>query len=419
LTDVGVLPRSLAPLPDESLHGFLLRLAHRLDTSPLRLARVTGLVSGHGCARIPTRLMLEMSTHTATRFAAATRMSITEATALTLATLRANFPPVDPRFGFHRGRGGTIGRSVNGVFVQERWLLARSSRYCPHCLAGDDRTSAQQHGGAWSKLWHLPIVFACPTHHQLLEHRCPGCTQPALSRGNGLVPRPTSRIVHPAACRNRPAGTHPLAHQACGHRLDTVPTTEPNDRIDLGAVLSVQNSLLHLLRGDQATTSADLTATVAEYVTDLRVLACLITASWPAADTLFSNGGHADLIDTHVDRTRQRIDQARRTRRKARDHAHYDTPPAAAAPCAALLTVADAITRAGGPDTVRGLIAPLVAALPAGGHDWVKQFLHGRGLCSRGLQSRARGARSAPCTSSPAPGSPRSPRSGATRGSAR
>jgi hypothetical protein len=72
LTDVGVLPRSLAPLPDESLHGFLLRLAHRLDTSPLRLARVTGLVSGQGCARIPTRLMLEMSTHTATRFAAAT-----------------------------------------------------------------------------------------------------------------------------------------------------------------------------------------------------------------------------------------------------------------------------------------------------------------------------------------------------------
>ncbi len=38
MTSVGVLPRSLAPLPDESLLGFLLRMAHRLDTSPLRLA---------------------------------------------------------------------------------------------------------------------------------------------------------------------------------------------------------------------------------------------------------------------------------------------------------------------------------------------------------------------------------------------
>ena len=285
------LPRSLAPLPDESLHGFLLRLAHRLDSSPLRLAKVTGLVTGHRSARIPTRLMLEMPAGTATRFAAANRMSTAEATALTLATLRTSFPPVDPRFGFHRGRG---------VFVQERWLLARSSRYCPHCLAGDDRTSAQQHGGAWSKLWHLPVLFACTTHHQLLEHRCPGYTRPALLRGNGLVPRPTSRILHPAACRNRPAGTHPLARQACGHRLDTVATTEPHDRIDLGAVLAVQNRLLHLLRDGQATTSVDLTATVAEYVTDLRVLACLITASWPAANTLISNSGHADLIDTHA-----------------------------------------------------------------------------------------------------------------------
>jgi hypothetical protein len=183
------------------------------------LAQVTGLVTGHSSTRIPTRLMLEMPTDIATRFAAATRMSTAEATALTLATLRTSFPPVDPRFGFHRGRGGSIGRSVNGVFVQERWLLARSSRYCPPCLAGDD-TAVAQHGGAWSKLWHLPVIFACPTHHQLLEHRCPGCTQPALLRGAGLVPRPTSPILHPAACRNRPAGAHPLAHQLCGHRLD-------------------------------------------------------------------------------------------------------------------------------------------------------------------------------------------------------
>jgi hypothetical protein len=36
------LPHSLATRPDESLLGFLLRLAHRLDTSPLRVAQGTG-----------------------------------------------------------------------------------------------------------------------------------------------------------------------------------------------------------------------------------------------------------------------------------------------------------------------------------------------------------------------------------------
>lgn len=54
------LPRSLAPLPNESLLGFLLRLSHRLDTSPLRLAKATGLTS-QTATRIPTRLLLEMT----------------------------------------------------------------------------------------------------------------------------------------------------------------------------------------------------------------------------------------------------------------------------------------------------------------------------------------------------------------------
>jgi hypothetical protein len=52
------LPHSLAPLPDESLLGFLLRLAHRLDTSPLRLAQATGLLTDQAATRIPTRLLL-------------------------------------------------------------------------------------------------------------------------------------------------------------------------------------------------------------------------------------------------------------------------------------------------------------------------------------------------------------------------
>jgi len=40
------LPRSLDPLPDESLPGYLLRLAHRLDLSPATVAMLTGLSTG-------------------------------------------------------------------------------------------------------------------------------------------------------------------------------------------------------------------------------------------------------------------------------------------------------------------------------------------------------------------------------------
>jgi hypothetical protein len=105
------LPRRLAPLPDESLLGFLLRLAHRLDTSPLRLAKTAGLLTNQAATRIPTRLLLEMTTETATRFAIATRMSTGEASGLTLTTLRGSFPPVDPDFGFHRRTGGGPGWS--------------------------------------------------------------------------------------------------------------------------------------------------------------------------------------------------------------------------------------------------------------------------------------------------------------------
>ncbi len=385
MSGVGVLPRSLAPLPDESITGFLLRLAHRLDTSPLRVARSTGLLAGQSTARIPARVLLEMTTDTAARFATATRTSIGEAAGLTLATLRGSFPPVDPGFGFHRRPGGA-GRTVNGVFVQERWLLARSSQYCPHCLAGDGSTIQQEHGGAWNKLWHLPVVFACPAHLRLLDHTCPACAQPALSRSSatGLL-RPAIDVLHPAACRNRPAAPDPHCRDSCGHRLDTTPVAEHD--LDLGPLLTLQNRLLRLLHGDRATASAGRPATAAQYFIDLRVLACLITASWPAADTLVRAAGHGDLIDAHVQHTRRHIEQARRAGRKARDHAHYDTPPPGAVSCAALLSAAETITRADDPESVRDLVAPLLAGLPATGRDWIKQFLHGNGHCSPGLHT--------------------------------
>jgi hypothetical protein len=196
------LPRSLAPLPDESLPGFLLRLAHRLDLSPARLAQATGLPTSGTTARIPASLLLALDTHTAVRFAAATRLKPAEARTLTLATVRASYPPVDPAFGFHRRRHGATGRTVNGVFVQERWILARFSRYCPQCLAGDTSTIQRRHGGAWNKLWRLPVVFACPH-------------PPAAPQTHMPSVRPARDVTRPELRASRP----PEQQHTARHRL--------------------------------------------------------------------------------------------------------------------------------------------------------------------------------------------------------
>jgi hypothetical protein len=52
------LPRSLVPIPGESLPGFLLRLSCRLNQPPARIAELTGLAPGKvSGARIPVILL--------------------------------------------------------------------------------------------------------------------------------------------------------------------------------------------------------------------------------------------------------------------------------------------------------------------------------------------------------------------------
>jgi hypothetical protein len=89
---VRPLPRSLDPLPDESLPGYVLRLAHRLDRPPSRIALLTGLsqplLPRHDTPRIPAVRMLNLDAATAATFANATRLSAPEVAGLCLDRLR-------------------------------------------------------------------------------------------------------------------------------------------------------------------------------------------------------------------------------------------------------------------------------------------------------------------------------------------
>jgi hypothetical protein len=379
-----VLPRSLAPLPDESISGYLLRLAHRLDLAPTQLAQLTGLAQPPRGARASS--MLALPPETTAAFAHATRLTTAEAAALTLANLHTRYPPVDPiRPGRRRAR------LVHGLFVKETWIFSRFSRYCPPCLAGDGSSIQQAHGGGWNKLWRLPIVFACPTHQRLLEHLCPACGQPALSRGSGsaMVPRGGDSTLHPTACRaSVPSGARRDPTRACGQRLDQIPgTTDAQDPEDVAALLVLQNRMLTLLRPEDTTTiSVRGPATSGQYVIDLRILSCVISASWPAARDLTANSDQATLIDERVDRIRRQIAEDRHQGRLRRDNALYDTPSSDAATGAALLATAANITTAGDPDAVRDIVAPLLEAEP-GSRPWIRQFLPGDGYCSPGLQA--------------------------------
>jgi hypothetical protein len=166
------------------------------------------------------------------------------------------------------------------------------------------------------------------------------------------------------------------------------PALDPyRDRLHLPPLLALQNRLLALLHQDEPTTTVGDTATAAQYFTDLRVLTCLLAASWPAARALVADQRHAERIDEHAAATRRRIDLVRHTTNKARDHAFYDTPPLDAATCAALLAAADTITRADSPATVRDMLGAVVVAMPSTHRVWIKQFLRGDGHCSPGLQT--------------------------------
>jgi hypothetical protein len=362
------LPRSLAPLPQESMPGFLLRLAHRLQVSPLQVAVRAGLSSDLDHKAVPASVLVSLPDETTTAFARATRLTPAEVSDLTLISLAPRYPWLDPdimRRPHTRRRGG--------ISLRDRWVFTRFTRYCPDCLRGDDSLIQRRHGGAWRKTWRLPVVFACPTHQRLFAHTCPACGALALARPASQarpVPMVGHPVTHPAACRNHDPAR---PDTPCGHRLDTATEHRPPARVD-PRLLQVQQRLLDLLDGHAAAPpSLGHPATPSQYLIDLRITAGLLQVGWPAAHDQ-TDATDADLLDQHVTSSRRHADPGRWPMRC------YDTPPADARTGAAVLATAAQILTAG-PDTVRALAQAAFRALPSSA-EWAKSFLPGDGYCS-------------------------------------
>lgn len=355
--DRRVLARSLVPLPEESLPGFLLRLAYRLEQSPARVGVLCGLSSMH--RRLPADYLLALPRQLAEVVAETTRLSTAEAQSLTLAGsgLTSKYAPL----------GTTrLDQGRNHAAARRRWAINLSSRFCPQCLAGDGSPVQNTLGGAWKLRWHLPVVFACSEHSILLSSTCPQCScLPNRSPGTerpGLLIQRAAVGLHPAQCRHPIQGTRSTAsetNRSCGARLDHPPGNPPRMAPeDLGRVLTLQRRIeQHLFTSTSQIHEKD----DSHFLLDLVATAHLIKFSWPLGANLVRSADFSSLIDSHATTITGQLDQPLNPGpRRSSPWPAPDDP----AQCAALLAAADELLshRGEGDAEFRDWVQPLARA---------------------------------------------------------
>lgn len=359
------LARSLPPLPDESLPGFLLRLAFRLGTSPAELAVRTGLADRADRAVLPVPLLIGLTAERRHTFARMVKATDTEVDAMLLDTYSSRYPPAQPS---PSGRNGLANQ-------QHRWLFMHATRYCPQCLTGQDNPVEQAFGGAWKTSWRLPPVFACLAHRRFLEHECPACKSVILPTATRSTvrhfPRWREASLHPAQCRAFVDGQ-------CGHRLDRDSVNSQPLPVEYEEFQQLLLGLLNAVGPDEVKTLGHSTSP-AHYFTDLRTACQILRASWPKSRHLLDNKDLVSFLEAAAVETPRS--------RSTLVHAVSDMPQMEAQPHAALLLAADRLLRAGDPDAFAGHLRLLLdePERRPSKVSWARAFLNTRPQCSEGF----------------------------------
>ncbi|MFJ3963127.1 TniQ family protein [Streptomyces sp. NPDC090036] len=319
------LPRSLDPLEDESLHGYLLRLAHRLGTSPAEIAARTGLVPAtvdRGTRRIPMSLLHNLDDQRLGVLARTTNLTPDEVRRLLTAPLGSRYGPLNSNLLAKT-------RTLAGMLHNNSWILTRTTRYCPTCLAGNGSEIEERHGGAWRRSWRLPPVFACLRHERLLLNGCPHCGQDVnTTRTGGLIARGHEAGLHPAQCRATAPGTRTV----CGARLAGAGVDRaPQAPATVAALLRLQYHFDHLLAPDGPTWAGSFGWMIpaAQYFIDLRSLSGLIFMTWPQARDLTETTALAALVDREAARRHVAFAKSRALIGKQRRASHHFSDPSA------------------------------------------------------------------------------------------
>ncbi len=352
------LGRSLSPLPEESLRGYVLRLSYRLNLSPGRIAERTGLTAdGRSPARAPAALLTEIPGEAKTAFARMTRLTTEQVDQLVLASLHERYPLPNE---------ATRTSGPDRRLLTNRTIFLPQTRFCPDCLAGDGTPIQASFGGPWRKTWHLPVVFVCPQHRRLLEHRCPHCEHLVHGHRSGatalLLPAMRARPLHPAQCRTPIDTARGLTFPSCcGSRLDQ---HGPAPRTATPELLELQERILSLLApdGPTQTISAGQPTDPAHYFIDLQALTLLICSTWPATRPLSPSETTATAIDQHVDSLARQASERQIRSPATTTRITFDAPPADAAASAGLARIADHILQGGEPAEVREHLRALLPA---------------------------------------------------------
>ncbi|MFJ7998722.1 TniQ family protein [Streptomyces sp. NPDC096310] len=354
------LPRSLDPLPDEALTGYILRLSRHLGTSPGTVVIRTGLASEKNrLSRVPIRLLHDLEPAELHSFTRATRLTPDEVSRLLTSSLAGRYGPLSERF--------TPRKSAARMVNDNAWLLTRTPRYCPQCLTGDGSEIQQLHGGAWQRSWFLPPVFACTKHRRLLRVGCPKCRQPTDEVEMGsVIARPWDEDLHPTQCRTTTASrTTGHIQPACRAQLAESGHVVPEDLPDLKTLehlLGLQQRLQSLLdpASPEMTSCVGWLIPVADYFADLRALLGLVFLSWPAARPFAATPTLAEVLDDEAAQRYARAAVLRGEPGKKHSSRPFTDPPLPPLPMGAVLGVAERLLDVEDENQARERMLPLI-----------------------------------------------------------